>query len=301
MSEKLRAYFYLHLCVFIWGFTAILGKMITLKALPLVWWRLLLCCLALFFIVPMAQMRSIARPRVFKMLGIGMVVGVHWLCFYGAIKLSNASVAVTSMAMTSFFAALVEPLMLRKKIQWFELALGILILPGMALVVGSIDWSMRTGFVVGLVGALLAAVFTTLNKEIVDRDPPPALTMSLVELSGGLIITSVALPFFMWISPEEAVWPHGTDWFLLPVLAWLCTLVPYSLSLKTLRHISAFATNLTINLEPVYGVVLAIILLREDKDLSPRFYLGVAIILIAVFSHPFLKKMEEKKRPNHVA
>jgi drug/metabolite transporter (DMT)-like permease len=296
MNEKLRAYFYLHLCVFIWGFTAILGKLITLQALPLVWWRVLLCCVALWLIIPRPQLRTIGWPLFWKMLGIGMLVGVHWLCFYGAIKLSNASVAVTTMATTSFFSALVEPALLRQRIKWYELALSVFILPGMALVVGNIDFSMRTGFAVGLVGAMLAAVFTTLNKQIVDNNPPPPLVMSLAELFGGLVITSLALPFYIWQHPEAVIMPVGYDWFWLPVLAWLCTVLPYSLSLKTLRHISAFATNLTINLEPVYGVVLAAFLLREDKELNPGFYAGVVIILVAVFGHPFVKKMVENRQ-----
>jgi drug/metabolite transporter (DMT)-like permease len=266
-----------------------------LQALPLVWWRVLLCCAALWVIIPKPQLRTVEKPVFWKMLGIGMLVGLHWLCFYGAIKLSNASVAVTTMATTSFFSALIEPFLLRQRIKWYELALGVFILPGMALVVGNIDWTMRTGFAVGLVGALLAAVFTTFNKQIVDNNPPPSLVISLVELFGGLVITSLALPFYIWRHPDAFIMPVGNDWFWLPLLALVCTILPYSLSLKALRHISAFATNLTINLEPVYGVVLAAFLLREDKELNPGFYAGVVIILVAVFGHPFVKHFAESR------
>ncbi|MCC6458926.1 MAG: EamA family transporter [Saprospiraceae bacterium] len=295
MSDKLRAYLFLHFCVFLWGFTAILGKLISLNALPLVWWRVLLCSLTLWLVLPKVQLRTIPRPVFWQMLGVGMLVGLHWLCFYGAIKLSNASVAVTTMATTSFFSALAEPWLLRQRIKWFELGLGILILPGMALVVGNIDWNMRLGFAVGVLGALLAAIFTSLNKRILDKNPPPPLAMSFVELFGGLVVTSIVLPFSLWQTPELPFLPQDWDWLWMFILAWVCTLLPYYLTLRAMRHISAFATNLTINLEPVYGVLLAGLFFREDKELAPGFYLGVGIILLAVFSHPFLKKLVEKQ------
>jgi len=290
IDEKLRAYFYLHFCVFLWGFTAVLGKLISLQALPLVWWRVLLCCVSLLVLMPLVQLREMSRSMFLRLLGIGTLVGIHWLCFYGAIKLSNASIAVTTMATTSFFSALMEPLLLRRKILWYELGLGILILPGMVLVVGNIDWGMRVGFGVGIVGAFLAAVFTALNKQVIDNNPPPPLAMSFAELFGGLVVTSIAMPLVLWRSPELVVQPETWDWLWLLVLVWACTLLPYYLTLLAMRHISAFATNLTINLEPVYGVLLAGLIFREDKQLSPGFYIGVGIIILAVFGHPFLKK-----------
>lgn len=302
MTTKLRAYLYLHICVFFWGFTAILGKLISLQALPLVWWRVLLCCLTLWLVLPRAQLRSgMTRPMFLRLFGIGVLVGLHWLCFYGAIKLSNASVAVTTMATTSFFSALTEPLVLRQKVKWYELMLGIFILPGMALVAGSIDWDMRWGLVAGIAGAFLAAVFTALNKRVIDGPaPPPPLAMSFAELAGGLAVTSLALPLVLARDPALAVQPLGWDWLWLLVLAWLCTLLPYYLTLVAMRQITAFATNLTINLEPVYGVLLAGLIFREDKELSTSFYLGVVIILLAVFGHPFLKKIFEKVPHNEV-
>lgn len=297
MTDKLRAYLYLHFCVFIWGFTAILGKLITLKAIPLVWWRVLLASTTLLIFIPKKQWQGLSRAAIPKLFGIGILVGLHWLCFYGAIKLSNASVAVATMATTSFFAALVEPVLLRKKVKWYELGLGILILPGMALVVGNINWDMRIGFGVGIIGALLAAVFSALNKSVLEKKPPPPLVISFVELFAATCVCSILMPVLWWQSPETPLMPTSRDWIWLLVLAWVCTLLPYYLTLQAMRHISAFATNLTINLEPVYGVLLAAVLFREDKDLSPHFYLGMLVILLAVFSHPFLKNTFEKKEP----
>jgi drug/metabolite transporter (DMT)-like permease len=216
------------------------------------------------------------------------------LCFYGAIKLSNASVAVATMATTSFFAALVEPILLKKPVKWYELGLGIFILPGMALVVGNLDWDMRMGFALGILGALLAAIFSALNKRVLDHQPPPPLVISLVELFAATCICTLMLPVLYGYAPETQFWPSGNDWMWLFILSWVCTLLPYYLTLQAMRHISAFATNLTINLEPVYGVLLAAVLFRENEDLSPHFYVGMAMVLLAVFSHPFLKHYFEK-------
>jgi EamA-like transporter family. len=230
------------------------------------------------------------------MLGVGALVGIHWVLFYGAIKLSNASVAVATMATTAFFAALTEPLLLKQKVKWYELALGILILPGMALIVGNISWGQKVGFAVGVLGALLAAVFSALNKKIVDSpEAPHPLAMSLTELGGGVIVCSALLPVWLWFFPETTLMPERFDWLWLMILAWVCTLLPFSLTLIAMRHISAFGANLTINLEPVYGVALAALFFQEHQDLNPWFYVGVGIILVAVFSHPFIKVHFERK------
>ncbi|MFM8489450.1 MAG: DMT family transporter [Bacteroidota bacterium] len=295
MSDKLRAYFYLHFCVFIWGFTAILGKLITLKAVPLVWWRVLIASSVLAVFIPRAQWKLLTRTAFFQMTGIGVLVALHWLCFYGAIKLSNASVAVATMATTSFFAALTEPLILKQRIKWYELGIGLVILPGMALVVGNIDWGMRTGFAVGAVGALLAALFSSLNKKMIENNPQPPLVMSAVELGAATVAGTLILPGLLWTAPETAIWPGEDDWYWLLLLSIACTVLPYYLSLKAMKHITAFAANLTINLEPVYGIVLAALFFREDKELNSNFYIGMAVILLAVFSHPFLKQRFDRE------
>jgi drug/metabolite transporter (DMT)-like permease len=271
-----------------------LGKLIQLKALPLVWWRVSLCCLVLVFIVPKVQYLQLPRRRLKELFVIGALVGIHWLCFYGAIKLSNASVAVATMASTSLFAAFTEPFFLKTKIKWYELGLGLLILPGMALVVGNLDWDMRTGFAVGILGAFLAAVFSAMNKKVLDNDPPPPMVMSFMELFAAVLICSAALPFSYLKNPELVFWPQGNDWLWLGILSCVCTLLPYYLTLQAMRYITAFATNLTINLEPVYGVLLAAVIFGEHHELPSGFYLGVAIILVAVFSHPFIKKRIER-------
>ena len=296
MSDKLRAYLYLHFCVFVWGFTAIFGKLISLKALPLVWWRVVLCCAALWALIPRAQLRSVSRRMALRLFGIGVLVGLHWLCFYGAIKLSNASVGVVCMATASFFAALLEPVVFRRRLKWYELSLGLLVIPGILLIVGAINWDMRWGFVTGIAAALLAAVFTALNKQVLDGpDIPPPFAMTLIELAGGLALCSLILPVYLIFYPETPIAIRGADWIWIPVLAFVCTLVPYYLTLLAMRHISAFATNLSVNLEPVYGVVLAALIFSEHREMNVSFYIGVAVIIAAVFGHPLLKYYVERR------
>ncbi len=291
MSEKLRAYLTLHFCVLIWGFTATLGKLINLAAIPLVWWRVLLCSLILLFIIPFKSISQITRAQWKSMVVIGVLIALHWICFYGAVKLSNASVAVATMATTAFFSALVEPLILKKKMRWYELALGLFVLPGMALVVGNIDVNMHLGFIVGIVCALLAAVFSTLNKKLIDHNPPPLLLMTWVELTAATIAISLFLPFFVVYFPDLPIMPKGNDWLWLLLLSAVCTILPFTLSLNAMRHISAFGTNLTLNLEPVYGIAFAVLFFQEQQELGSGFYPGVALILLSVLAHPWLVKV----------
>lgn len=290
MSDYSRAYLQLQFCVLLWGFTGILGKLITLQAVPLVFWRVLLCCVLLPFLFRWQKLRELPRPVLWKMFWVGALIAAHWCCFYGSIKLANASVAMVTMAFCSFFAALVEPFLLKKKVNWLEMGLGALVLPGMFLVAGSLDSSMWLGFVVGVICAFGAAVFSIFNKKIIEQHNPPALVMSFVELASATFWMGLILPALAFWSPETQIFPQKMDWVWLVVLAWVCTVLPFSLSLKTMRQVSAFTVNLSLNLEPVYGILLAALLLREHEQLNWGFYVGTAIILLAVFIHARLKK-----------
>ena len=265
----------MHFCVILWGFTAILGKTITLPALPLVWLRMIVVTAVLMF-VP-GFWRGLARmPLRFVAIyvGIGVLVTAHWVTFYGAIKLANASVAATSMAITPVFVAFVEPLLVRRRFDVRELLFGLAVVPGVALVVGGTPAGMRTGIAMGILSALFAAIFSVLNKKFIDRGS--ALTITGLEMAAGAICLSFLSPFVM---------PGRHDAILLLALALGCTLVPFALSLVALRHLSAFSSALAVNLEPVYTIVLAIILLGEQRELTTAFYLGVAIIVAVVFGH----------------
>ena len=295
MTKIQRAYLELHIAVLLFGFTAILGNLIQLSAIVLVWWRVLLACgVFIAFGKIFSKIRLLPKKLIWQYIAIGGLVALHWLAFYAAIKLSNASVALICLATTSFLSAILEPLMTRQPIKKHEIALGIVIIPAMIFVAGSLPSSMTAGLVVGLMSAVFVVVFSILNKKLITRADP--LSISLLELGGALVFLTLLLPFFFKIEPTAAFLPSPTDWIYLLVLAVLCTNVAYLLATRTLRHLSAFATNLTINLEPVYGIMLAVVILKENKQLSAAFYIGAAVILAAVLSYPFLDSRFGKKQ-----
>lgn len=287
MDSRRRALFQIHVCVFLWGFTAILGKLITLPAVALVWWRMLLVTVALAcFPRVWRALRDIPRRRMLAYAGIGCVVAVHWLAFYGSVKLANASVAATTMALAPAVTALIEPWLTGSKFERHNLLLGILVVPGVALVVGGIPRGMHLGFWVGVGSAGLAALFNALNKRYLGHNDAAAVTW--LELGAGFLLLALLSPL---ISPagSSIVLPDVRDGALLLVLAILCTLIPFALSLAALRHLSAFTTQLAVNLEPVYSIVIAVAFLGEARDLDTAFYAGVLIVLAAVFGHGWLQ------------
>ncbi len=288
MTPTLRAYLILHFCVFLWGFTAVLGKLITLEALPLVWWRVALCSgILLLFVSPEARARP-GRAGILRLLGIGVIIGLHWASFYGAVKLSNASIGVAAFGTVTFFSALIEPFVFKKRFVWYDLLVGVLIIPGILLIAGDLDLQMRLGLAVGVFSAFLGALFTALNKKEVDAHQHAPFTMTLYEMTGAVLIASVGV--LVWGYDLKAMIPSPTDWLWLGVLVLLCTLLTNYLVLGVMREVSAFTVNLVTNLEPIYGIALAILIFREDRELPPNFYLGAAMILAAVFGHPFFKK-----------
>lgn len=293
MTPQRRAFWQIHLCVLLWGFTAILGKLISLPALPMVWWRMLLVVGALALVPRVWRGLRAMRPRlVLAYAGIGVLVALHWLTFYGAIKLANASVAVVCLAFASVFTALVEPLLARTRFSRRDLLLGIAILPGVALVVGGVPAGMHAGIVAGTASALFVALFGSLNKRLVEHGD--ALTVTAIELGAGTLALTLLAPAMPLLIPAFAgpllALPSTQDLALLLVLALACTLLPFALSLVALRHMSAFSAQLAVNLEPVYAIVLAIVLLGEQRELTPAFYAGVAIILASVLAAPWLTR-----------
>jgi drug/metabolite transporter (DMT)-like permease len=295
MNDEKRAYLELHVAVFLFGFTAILGELIQLSALVIVWWRVLITSISLIFMIRVGRLfRTLPLKSILHFAGIGVLVALHWLAFYGAIKLSNASITLVCMATTSFFTSLIEPLIMRHRVRWYEILLGLLIIPGMALIVTSTDTSMNLGIVVGLISAFLAALFATLNKRLVGKTDE--LSITFLELGSAWLFLTLVLPFYIMSSEGPVqMMPSLLDWGYLIVLALLCTTLAYVLALRALRHLSAFASNLTVNLEPVYGVALAWVLLNEHEELSPNFYWGMLIILLAVFSYPLVRRVMRKR------
>ncbi len=286
MNPTQRAYFELHIAVLLFGFTAILGDLITLSALVLVWWRMGITAFSIPFLTKIKKKITALPPALtIKYMGIGVLVSLHWICFFGSVKFANASISLICMATTSFFAALIEPVIFKQKIKREELSLGLLMIPGVLLIVNNTEWDMMAGILVGLMSAFLAALFAVLNKTLVDKAEP--LTITFLELGSGWLFLSICLPIYLLYQPEAPFMPQNFDWVWLLILALGCTTLAYVLSLRSLKYISAFASTLTINLEPVYGIFLAWLILDDAQELSLQFYLGCLLILGAVFFHSF--------------
>jgi drug/metabolite transporter (DMT)-like permease len=292
VSSSTRAWLQIHFCVVLWGFTAILGKAITLPALPLVWWRMTLVAAALMLAGRFWRGLVGLSPRLIATYsGIGVLVGLHWLAFYGSIKLSNASVAAMCMALAPVFIAFVEPVIVRRSFDLRELFFGVAVIPGIALVVGGTPAQMRIGIAVGVVSAFILSIFGSLNKRFVEHGDP--LTVTGLEMGAGTLSLTMLAPLLPG-SESVFVLPNRHDAILVAVLAIGCTLLPFALSLVALRHLSAFTAQLAVNMEPVYAIFLAVILLGEQRELSLGFYAGVAIVFLVVFSHPLVVRSSRR-------
>lgn len=288
MSPTTRAWLQIHFCVVLWGFTAILGKLISLPALPLVWWRMML--VATMSLLMTAFWTGLARMSpmlIVRFAGIGAIVSLHWLTFYGSIKLSNASVATTTMAFAPLLISFVEPLITGQRFNAGDGLFGLAVIPGVVLIVGGTPEGMRPGIAMGALSALLAAVFASLNKRYITH--AHALSVTGIEMGSGALFLALIAMLLPGTEGTLAL-PSREDAALLVVLALGCTLLPFALSLVAQRHLTAFATTLAVNMEPVYAILLAIVLLGEQRELDTRFYAGGAIILASVFAHPLLER-----------
>ncbi len=299
MSPLLKAQLQIHFCVLLWGFTAILGRLISLPALALVWWRMLIVVSLLLCLPRVWKALRVLPQRLLAIYsGIGVLVALHWLSFYGAIKLANASVAVSCLALAPAFLALIEPRIAGRRADRRELLLGLAVVPGVALVVGGIPQGMLAGLAAGIVSALFVALFSALNKRYVEHAEP--LLVTALELGAGTLFLTLIAPL-SGAAGSLLRWPSLHDGLLLLLLAVGCTLLPFTLALVALRKLSAFAAQLAVNLEPLYSIALAALLLGEHRQLGVPFYAGVAIILFAVFANPWLTHARQTRQAETLA
>jgi drug/metabolite transporter (DMT)-like permease len=275
-----KAFIQLHIAVLLAGLTGVLGKLITLNEGLLVWYRLLLTALALWLIALLRPpVFRIHRKDIARIFGVGAIAALHWVAFYGSIKYSNVSIGLLCFSAVGFFTALIEPLVFRHRVDWIELSLGLLVIAGIFLIF-QVDPHYKTGIIIGLVSSLLGSLFPVLNKRILEK--VPAATVTLYELTGGFLFLSILLPFYLRWFPAVKVSPDWKDWIWLLVLSLACTVLAFNLSMNALKRLSAFTVNLNYNLEPVYGILLAFALFREDKYLHGGFYIGFSLIIFSI-------------------
>lgn len=297
MNSRRTAFVSLHIAIVFFGFTAILGELILLKSLPLVWWRLLLASLAF---LPVLMYRKLFQWSAFRtvqkpLILVSFFLALHWATFFASVKLANASIGVLCLATTSAMTSLIEPVITKRPFRFIELFFGLLIIPGMLLVVSSVDSSMYMGILAGLASALFSAIFTTFNKSIVGKGS--TLFFTFLELLFALVVITLLVFVFQNWDDSIRIWPVPVqDWKYLIILAVVCTTVCYTLAFDALKHMTAFTANLSINLEPVYGILLAAWILNENEDLDTSFYIGASLIMLVVFIFPIFDKKIWKRK-----
>jgi len=260
--------------VLLWGCTAILGHQISIQAVPLVWYRLVIVVAVLAVFVPLrGHAVRVPKAAALRYAGVGAIVGIHWLCFYGAIKVAGITTAVLTLSTMAFFTAFIEPIAFRRKIDRGELAIGALVVGGVALLLQVALHPTPFGLALGLGSALFASLFGVMNGKLAPHELPERLM--LYEATSALVVVSLCFV----VAPSQFVTPSHADFGWLMVLGVMCTVVPQVLVLHVLRTLSPFTVAVTTNLEPVYTLILAAILFPGDEPLGVRFYLGAAVLL----------------------
>jgi drug/metabolite transporter (DMT)-like permease len=314
-SPKIKALMALHFAVFLWGFTAILGKLITSNSVSLVWQRMTITAAVYLCLPPVwKHLKHTTSKDLLVFSGIGLIVLSHWITFYGSIKLGNSvSITLACLGSASFFAAIIEPLLLKQPFSQRNILMGLVVVVGIMVIYISLpepskisnlkttinySWAIATG----LLSAALAATFTSLNKRYIDNAHP--LTISVIEMCSGALLLTL---YFGFTNPSLIAFPKFDpslltldnldkgpwDFVWIAILAVVCTNLTFYLGTYSLKQLSAFTSNLTVNLEPIYGIVLGALFFKENQQLGAAFYLGTAIILAAIFTQAYLSSKEK--------
>jgi drug/metabolite transporter (DMT)-like permease len=289
-----KAFLQLHIAVFLAGFTGILGRLITLNEGMIVWYRLLLTALAMWILYSWRKkLQDLTMADKLKVCGVGFIAALHWMAFYASIKYANVSVSLVCFSAIAFFTPLFEPLILRKRINVFEMLLGLMTIGGIAIIF-HFDSQFKTGIILGIISAVLASLFPIFNRQFLQRGINVE-TMLVWQQTGGFIFLSAILPFYLQRFPVDRFWPDTGNLLWLLVLSLLCSVVAFQFAANALKKLSAFTVNLTYNLEPVYGILLAFIIYKENQLLSKWFFTGFSVICIALIIHLIITTRNEAK------
>lgn len=292
-NVKLRNYLHLHFIVFVWGFTAVLGKLITIDALPLVWYRMLMAFMIILAYILIRRFSLRVPPKTLLTLVMGgVVVALHWVTFFMAIKVSNVSIALATMSTGAFFTAILEPFWYGRKMVGYEVVFGLIVILGLYIMF-RVEAGYLNGILLALMSSLLSATFSLINGKLTQGYRPSVI--SLYELGSGVLFLSIFLVFsgsynqkFFQLSMD--------DWLYISILASICTAYAFIASVKILKYISPYTVMLTINLEPVYGILLAFFLLGDSEKMNPFFYIGALLIITTVVVNGVLKNRKKLKK-----
>lgn len=284
-------YFRLHFIVFLWGFTAILGMKISLPPVEMIFFRTLLSALGMALIVLAGRVSlGVSKKDLWGLLFTGTLVAIHWIAFFGSARLSNVSVSLVGFATASLWTSFIEPLSQGKKVKAFEVFLGLSVIAGIVIVF-SFQYSYRAGFLVAIFSGLMAAVFSVINARYAARID--SRTITFYEMTGAAVSTALFFPLYARYWAADGLLrltPTPEDWLYLLILAGVCTVYAFTVMIRLMKRISVFFIQLTINLEPVYGILMALLIFKESERMDFRFYLGTGIIIGAVLAYPFLRR-----------
>ena len=284
MSASTKDYINLHFLVFLWGFTAILGKLITIPAVEMVFYRTLLSAIGMGALMLIRRETfGVSSSDLTKLFVTGLVVGAHWLTFFLAVKISNPSTALVGFATCSLWAALLEPIVKKRRIQGVEVFLGAVVIAGLYIIF-SFDFQYPLGLFLGILSGITVAIFGVINSLMVRRIN--STTITFYEMMSACL----AIGVFMIFTPDELhLQPTALDWLWISILALVCTVYAYTIAIELMKRLSVFFIQLSLNLEPVYGIILALLIFGQSEVMGWSFYLGTVIILAAVLLYPFLK------------
>mgnify|MGYP001245448229 CR=1 FL=1 len=288
-KSNLKYYFHLHFIVFIWGFSAILGKLISVEAIPLVWYKMLLASafIAIYFVCK-KQSFTLDKKSLLKFFLSGILIALHWITFFKAIKVSNVSVALVTMSTGAFFTSFIEPFFFKRKIKLIEILLGFIVIGGLYIIF-SFESQYTLGIVYALISSFLSALFSVLNGLFVKIHK--ASLISFYQLFFGAICISVFL-FFQGEFTANFFLLRGTDWLYILILSSICTAYAFIVSVHVMKHLTPYTVVLTLNLEPVYAIILALIIFGKSEEMNSEFYIGAFIVLFVVLLNGILKNIK---------
>lgn len=283
----------LHFIVFIWGWAPILGKVITIDALQLVWFRILITIITLaIYAIYVKQNLKINRKDVMQLFGIGAIIAFHWYAFYHAIKVSNISVTLVAFSTATFFTSIIEPIFYKRKLIKYELIFGMVIVGAIAMIF-QVETHYKSGIILGILAAVTCSFFTVFNGLLVKRIEPTVIT--IYELTGGLIALSIYL-LLNGNFTAEFFTIKAADWGWLFLLSIVGTAFTFVTSVNLMKHISPYTVSLTVNLETIYGIILAYLIWQKEESMTSGFYLGTLIILATIFGNGLLKSYLKKSK-----
>lgn len=289
-------YLKLHFIVFLWGFSAVLGKLVSIPAVEMVFFRAILAALGMGLVI-MATRRSfrVSRNDLGKLFFIGFIVAVHWIAFFGSARVSNVSVSLVGFATNSLWTAILEPWFNKSRIKKFELLLGLVVIAGLYIIF-SFDFQYKAGLLLGILAGFTSALFSVFNSRLVKR--VPVLAITFYEMIGVSIAIALFLPVYKvtWATGNELhLIPTAMDWLYIALLAGVCSVYAYTVAVELMKRVSVFLIQLTLNLEPVYGILMALVVFGQSEKMGTNFYIGTLIIMGAVAAYPLLKRRYDKR------